>query len=196
MSRFRDAFLVCSLAVALGACAGVHEMSDEEKRELTSNFGTGEVYRYIDSLSQQLVESPYVNKNFTEQDPPKVAFQFKNKTDIELPVGRIHEKIETNLVNSGKFLVIDQETKADRMGFLLEQQGDMFDPTQAAELGKLLGVHFILQGNFDYVKDPQGRETRSEYALTFKLVECKTGAIRWKGDEVVSKSSKRGAFRG
>lgn len=135
-------------------------------------------------------------------DKPRVAvIEFKNKADNQYwwsgGAEAIQDKLVTGLVKSGKFRVLEREQLAAIMREKnLTLSGDV-DPSTAMQIGKLLGVNYLLTGAVtEYGLEEKGgrgpgfrklpsfsvKKRSFTGAVDARLINVDTGEIVWADD--------------
>ena len=96
-------------------------------------------------------------------------------------------KFETQLANSGFVRVIDQDAQLMLIENMKKQQSAAFDPDNAAQLGKAIGVKYVITGKLYTSDEKSGRERRVQYFLFMRVLEVETGAVRWQNEANLTK---------
>ena len=115
----------------------------------------------------------------------QIANQTTEHIDGELKT--LLSKFETQLANSGFVRVIDQAAQLSLIENMKKQQSAAFDPDNAAQLGKAIGVKYIITGKLYTNDEKSGRERRVQYFLFMRVLEVETGAVRWQNEANLTK---------
>jgi curli biogenesis system outer membrane secretion channel CsgG len=140
---------------------------------------------------------------------PRLAIlEFKNKADNQWwyssGAAAAQDVFVTELVKSGKFRVVERE----QLAALMEEKnltlsGDV-DPNTAVQIGKLLGVNYLLTGSVtEYGVTDKGAHGRSigrlpgfaagkrsfVAAVNARLIDTSTGEIAWADEASAEESS-------
>ena len=92
---------------------------------------------------------------------------------------RIRELTVTELLASGMFDVVD----IGRVDLFLNQEalspGAPLDSFTIRRLGESLKVDAVLLGSVEQVNQSRGNASFTEFTITLRLIECKTGLLLW-----------------
>jgi curli biogenesis system outer membrane secretion channel CsgG len=140
---------------------------------------------------------------------PRIAvIEFKNKADNQWwyhgGAEAMQDVFVTELVKSGKFRVVEREQLQALMAEKnLSLSGDV-DPNTAVQIGKLLGVNYLLTGSVtEYGVTDKGAHGRSigripgfaagkrsfVAAVNARLIDTSTGEIAWADEASAEESS-------
>jgi len=88
---------------------------------------------------------------------------------------------ETQLVQSGRFKVIDNTTitRDAIMAERLRNLGDSVDPETIAALGKEYGIHYFVNGRVGDTAEKTGDTKRVQYYLFMRVTDVATGVIEY-----------------
>ncbi len=112
-----------------------------------------------------------------------VDFTSSDYTDL---VTKIPEFLSDELVNSGRFSVVEREKVASFMDELMLSQTGLMDMNKTVQLGKLTGASYVLTGNLidfgaetrDYqIGNYRGRTTFFRLRVAVKILDVETGKI-------------------
>jgi len=96
--------------------------------------------------------------------------------------------IETSLVNSGEVQVVAKSRQSALAREIGVQQGDMFDPTSAARIGKQLGAKYFVTGKLTAVDERLQNTRRVQYALFLQVLQVETGLVKFQFESARSKA--------
>ena len=104
----------------------------------------------------------------------------------------MEQAIETRLVNSGRFDLIDR--KAEKL--LIDEKTHDADSVLtsdagATDFGNQARADYLLTGELNNDLDSDGKTRDVYYQLTMKLLNKKTGKIDWSGEKEIRKVSTR-----
>ncbi|MEE2787680.1 MAG: penicillin-binding protein activator LpoB [Myxococcota bacterium] len=116
-------------------------------------------------------------------------FPVKNETSehIDSQLQALLSKFETQLINTGYLTVVSYENQRTIVEEIKKQQSAAFNPAQAAQLGKQLGVSYFITGKVYDSAEKSGSERRIQYFLFMQAIEVETGAIRWQNEANLTK---------
>lgn len=151
-------------------------------------------YMVADYL-ERLEASAFWRKTVQEaSEPPIVAiWPIQNSTTQHLDEQMLTllSSIETALVNTGDVRVVDrasQESLAREIGI---QQGAIYDPASARQLGRQLGAQYFFTGKITSIDEKLKRQRRVQYSLFLQVVEIETGLLLFQNEVTRSKGMKR-----
>lgn len=96
--------------------------------------------------------------------------------------------IETSLINSGEVQVVAKSRQSALAREIGVQQGDIYDPTSAARIGKQLGAKFFVTGKLTAVDERLQNTRRIQYALFLQVLEIETGLVKFQFETARSKA--------
>ena len=185
----------------LNACVST---SNSPYRDPTEVRGSGTQFTSYDFQQSAIamVDSMLSNANLER----KIREQFKNTTPVVaiMPVAnRTHRifdlqsmelAIESKLVNSGRFDLVDR--KAENK--LIEEkthdaESALTSDAGATDFGSQVRADYLLTGELNEIRESYGKTQESYYKLTMKLLNMKTGKIDWSGEKEIRKVATRPA---
>jgi uncharacterized protein (TIGR02722 family) len=175
----------------LAACspAVTSETGAGSSGALTRTLDQGDLNQQTKDLLQSLFASPYATRLGSEPERPTLAFNgIKNRTSQVVNTGSVNGLMEEELVNCGKFRVVD---KANREAFLQEMEqtsGDAFDSKHLAEVGKQFGVQLFLYGELNEIAERGSSQSRSQYTLSMKITSVSTAEVMWSKSTQITKT--------
>jgi PBP1b-binding outer membrane lipoprotein LpoB len=96
--------------------------------------------------------------------------------------------MEEELVNSGRFRVVDKANREAFLAELEESSRDSYDSRHVAEIGKQFGVQLFLYGELNEIAERGSDMARSQYTLSMKITDVSTGEIRWSKSTQLTKA--------
>jgi TolB-like protein len=130
--------------------------------------------------------------SMARQQPLVAIWPIENATSehLEDQMLTLLSSIETSLINSGLVQVVAksrQEALAREIGI---QQGAIYDPAQAARLGKQLGAAYFVTGKLTAVDERLSKTRRLQYSLFLQILELETGLVKFQYETTRSKAVK------
>jgi len=125
--------------------------------------------------------------------PVVVVGKLKNSTSEHIDMQSLADKIQTALVNTGKFQFTDRASRK-AVAEEYEYQGSGYvRPDQAKGPGQQIGADFIMTGELASIKQAVGSDEFIYYKMTGKLINLRTGILEWTDEkELKKKFRKRG----
>lgn len=114
--------------------------------------------------------------------PPVVAiWPIRNATTQHLDDQMLSllSAIETALVNTNSVRVVDRSRQEELAREIGIQQGDIFDPTSAQRLGRMLGAEYFFTGKITGNDEKLQKARRVQYSLFLQVLEIENGLIRF-----------------
>jgi uncharacterized protein (TIGR02722 family) len=101
------------------------------------NFGSTDLQKIADQMTDSLVQSPVVGTMKANKRPIVFVHSVKNKTSEHIDTESLTDSISTQLLRSGKFRFVDM-TKVNTVREQLSYQnkGDLVNPNKAVLFGK------------------------------------------------------------
>jgi hypothetical protein len=96
--------------------------------------------------------------------------------------------VETSLINSGEVQIVAKSRQSALAREIGVQQGDIFDPASAAQIGRQLGAKFFVTGKLTAVDERLQNTRRVQYALFLQVLEIETGLIKFQFETARSKA--------
>jgi TolB-like protein len=153
----------------------------------------------IDYMVSRNLDSLYNSKFWMGEvkgssSPPIVAiWPIQNATTEHLDdqMLTLLSSMETSLINSGQVQVVAKESQAALAREIGIQQGAIYDPTQAARLGRQLGARYFVTGKLTNVDERLEKTRRVQYSLFVQILEIETGLVKFQNESSRSKALKR-----
>jgi hypothetical protein len=199
MTRARSA-LPLSLAAALAtltACGGPRaftrgEYTDPNEIDLLSDEWAPSDLQLI---AKKVVNSLQGSGAFAniQGRPVVVVGKLKNSTSEHIDMQSLADKVQTALVNTGKFQFTDRASRQD-VAEEYEYQGSGYvRPDKAKGPGEQIGAEYIMTGDRASIKQAVGSDEFIYYKMTAKLTNLRTGILEWTDEkELKKKFRKRG----
>lgn len=96
-------------------------------------------------------------------------------------------RVETDLVNSGRYDVVAYDMREQILHELEMQQGAAFDASRAMPLGRQLGVHYFVTGRLYDNAERTAEMRRVQYFMFMQAIEVATGRIAWQAESNLTK---------
>jgi hypothetical protein len=99
--------------------------------------------------------------------------------------------METSLLNTGDVQVVAKARQAELAREIGIQQGAIYDPRYAAELGRQIGAAYFVTGKLTGVDEKLEKTRRVQYSLFVQIIELETGLVKFQHESARSKALKR-----
>jgi uncharacterized protein (TIGR02722 family) len=156
---------------------------------LTRTLDQGDLNKQTQELLESLFNSPYATRMGSEAERQTLAFNgIKNRTTQVVNTGSVNGLMEEELVNCGKFRVVDKENREAFLKEMEQSSGDAFDSKHLAEIGKQFGVQLFLYGELNEIAERGASQSRSQYTLSMKITSVSTGEVMWSKSTQITKT--------
>lgn len=117
------------------------------------------------------------------------ASDFINDSSSHLDVGFLREMLEEEMINSGRFRLVE-EAKREQLIKTLQFQNaatEFFDASTVAEKGRQLGVQYFIQGKVLGNRERGADVIRNQYLIVVEMVDVSTAEKVFKKTVPVTK---------
>jgi hypothetical protein len=183
--------LAAVLALLLAACGGPRaftrgEYSDPNEIDLLSDEWAPSDLQLI---AKKVVNSLQASGSFANMQgrPVVVVGKLKNSTSEHIDMQSLADKVQTALVNTGKFQFTDRASR-QAVAEEYEYQGSGYvRPGSAKGPGQQIGADYIMTGELASIKQAVGSDEFIYYKMTAKLTNLKTGILEWTDEKELKK---------
>ncbi len=137
------------------------------------------------------MEGSAVVKRWESEDEPRLAvLPFRNETSehIDSALDAFISDVETAMINAGHVAVISLESQGMLIEQVRRQQGAEFDQAKSAEIGRQMGVQYIITGKVFTTDEKFKKERRVQYHLFMQVLEVDTGRILFQNKAALTKA--------
>jgi PBP1b-binding outer membrane lipoprotein LpoB len=152
---------------------------------------SGDLLGVAESMVASLLASPRVQQITAGPEPPTVAMlPMVNNTRYPFNQAIFSSRVETRLINSGKFNFVARDLMADVSAErVLKRDGEVdYDPSLRTPA--MAGVDYFIIGRCDGLTAVSKKGQAETLQYSFKLVNAETGLILWKDDFTVKREGK------
>jgi len=122
-----------------------------------------------------------------QQQPIVIVGKLKNSTSEHIDMQSLADKIQTQLVNTGRFAFVDSGAR-QQIAEEYEYQGSGYvRPDQAKGPGQQVAPDYIMTGELASIKQRVGSDEFIYYKMTAKLSNLKTGLLVWTDEKELKK---------
>jgi uncharacterized protein (TIGR02722 family) len=189
-SRFA---LAAALAAALlaGCATEKTRYGDARATEtLTNEFGSTDLQLMAESMARSMSQAPVI----AAANLPVVTVQeVRNKTSEYIDTRAITDSIRSELQKGGKVrFAVDSAGMGQQTEELKRQQSELYAKEHAAEMGRMVGAQYRLEGNIISIVK-QVKETKDVYyKLNLQLWNIRNGLLEWSDEKEIRKTTTRG----
>ncbi len=120
-----------------------------------------------------------------------IVGKMRNRTTEHIDLKMLSDKIQTALIQSGKFRFADVENRRDIAEEYEYQQSGYVDPTQAKSPGSQTSADYLLTGTLTSNVQQVGKDKLVYYKATFQFTNLLTSEIVWTDEKEIRKAYKK-----
>lgn len=187
--RFAGAALLCA-AIVLSGCAEKTRYGDARGVEtVTNQFGSTDLQMIAESMTRSMLNTPIVTGG---ERPIMTVQEVKNKTSEYIDTRSITDSIRVELQKSGRVrFAVDAAAMDQQIQELKRQQSDYYDAKKSAEMGKMVGAAYRIEGNItSIVKEAKGVKD-VYYKFNLQLWNVQNGLLDWTDEKDIRKTTSK-----
>jgi uncharacterized protein (TIGR02722 family) len=187
-----------AIAAALAAAALAGGCAKEQTRygdargveTLTNQFGSTDLQTMAESMARSMNQAPVI----TAANLPIVTVQeVKNKTSEYIDTRAITDSIRSELQKGGKVrFAVDAAGMNQQADELKRQQSELYAKEQAAEMGRMVGAQYRLEGNIVSIVKQVKDAKDVYYKLNLQLWNIRNGLLEWSDEKEIRKTTTKG----
>ena len=188
-------FLIASLAALalLGGCAKEKTSYGDAKgvETLTNTFGSTDLQMMAESMARSMSQAPVIA---AANLPVLTVQEVRNKTSEYIDTRAITDSIRSELQKGGRvrFAVDAAAMKQQTDELKRQQNSELYAKEQAAEMGRMVGAQYRLEGNIMSIVK-QVKDTKDVYyKLNLQLWNIRNGLLEWSDEKEIRKTTTRG----
>ena len=193
----------------LAACSSVGYDDPGKTETLTIDYGSTDLQTLAGEMVDSLVSAPALNylDNSGKGDDKRIILyvgDVENRTSEHIDTQGITDKIQTQLLKSGKFRFVAADQGQQEIGDQVRfQQGSgRVREDMMRSFGKQLGADMVLYGTLRSIEKRKGSSiesglTRKQdvyYQFVLRAVNIDTGEILWQDEAELRKTATQGLF--
>jgi penicillin-binding protein activator len=185
--RLVGALVLCA-AVGLSGCAEKTRYGDARGVEtVTNQFGSTDLQTIAESMTRSLLNTPIASNG---NRPIMTVQEVKNKTSEYIDTRAITDSIRVELQKSGRVrFAVDAAAMDQQVEELKRQQSDYYEANKSAEIGKMVGAAYRLEGNItSIVKEAKGVKD-VYYKFNLQLWNIQNGLLEWTDEKEIRKTT-------
>jgi penicillin-binding protein activator len=169
------------------------DVPDIDEAAMSTRLDRKDMDQLFQANIESLLGSPQMaawQKAAAEGKKPVVAiFPIKNDTTehIDTQLSALLSKMETRLVSTGAASVVSHERQRQLAEEMRVQESAVFDPAQAARMGRMLGAKFFITGKIYDNTELSKKRRRVQYFLFMQAVETETSLVGWQNEAELTK---------
>ncbi len=183
--------LLAALALAAGCAKEQTRYGDERAVEtLTNQFGSTDLQLIAESMTRSMLQAPVI----VSGNLPIVTVQeVKNKTSEYIDTRAITDTIRAELQKGGKVrFAVDAAAMNQQVEELKRQQSEYYAKDQAAQIGRMVGAQYRMEGNITSIVK-QVKDTKDVYyKFNLQLWNIRNGLLEWSDEKEIRKTTTKG----
>lgn len=182
------AALAVVLAAGLAAgCAKQVRYGDAQAVEtVTTDFGSTDLQNIAEAMTRSMLQAPVIANG---NQPIVTVQEVRNKTSEYIDTRAITDSIRAQLSRSGRVrFAVDEAAMAQQIGELQRQQSEYYEKNQAAEVGRMVGAAFRLEGNLVSIVKSNKKEKDVYYKFNLQLWNIQNGLLEWSDEKEIRKT--------
>ena len=189
MRFFRCGWVVVAVMVAAiaGGCSKQVRYGDAKSVETVNlQFGSTDLQVIAEAMTRSMLEAPVV----ADGSRPIVTVQdVRNKTSEYIDTQAITDSIRAELQKSGRVrFAVDETAMAEQIGELQRQQSEYYDEAQTAEIGRMVGAAYRLQGSIISIVKENDKVKDVYYKFNLQLWNVQNGLLEWSDEKDIRKT--------
>ena len=187
--RFAGAALFCA-AIFLSGCAEKTRYGDARGVEtVTNQFGSTDLQMIAESMTRSMLNTPIVTGG---ERPIMTVQEVKNKTSEYIDTRSITDSIRVELQKSGRVrFAVDAAAMDQQIEELKRQQSDYYDAKKSAEIGKMVGAAYRIEGNITSIVKEAKDVKDVYYKFSLQLWNVQSGLLEWADEKEIRKTTSK-----
>ena len=156
---------------------------------VTNQFGSTDLQMIAESMTRSLLNSDIVANG---SRPIVTVQEVKNKTSEYIDTRSITDSIRTELQKSGRVrFAVDAAAMQQQVDELRRQQSELYEKDKAAEMGKMVGATYRIEGNIASIVK-QGADVKDVYyKFNLQLWNIQNGLLEWGDEKEIRKTTSK-----
>ena len=157
---------------------------------VTNQFGSTDLQMIAESMTRSLLNSEVVNAG---NRPVMTVQDVRNKTSEYIDTQAITDSIRTELQKSGRVrFAVDSAAMQQQVEELKRQQSELYDKNKAAQIGKMVGAVYRLEGNITSIVKQANDVKDVYYKFNLQLWNIDNGLMEWGDEKEIRKTTTKG----
>jgi uncharacterized protein (TIGR02722 family) len=183
--------LVAAALLVAGCAKDTVRYGDAKGVETVSNqFGSTDLQMIAESMTRSLLNSDLV---VSANRPVMTVQEVRNKTSEYIDTRAITDSIRTELQKSGRVrFAVDSAAMQQQVDELRRQQSELYEKNKAAQLGKMVGAGYRLEGNITSIVKQANDVKDVYYKFNLQLWNIENGLMEWGDEKEIRKTTTKG----
>ena len=156
---------------------------------VTNQFGSTDLQMIAESMTRSLLNSDIVANG---SRPIITVQEVKNKTSEYIDTRSITDTIRTELQKSGRVrFAVDAAAMQQQVDELKRQQSELYEKDKAAQVGKMVGAGYRIEGNITSIvkQNEDGKDVF--YKFNLQLWNVENGLMEWGDEKEIRKTTSK-----
>jgi uncharacterized protein (TIGR02722 family) len=177
-------------ALLASGCAEKTRYGDAKGVEtVTNQFGSTDLQMIAESMTRSLLSSEVVT---SANRPVMTVQEVRNKTSEYIDTRAITDSIRTELQKSGRVrFAVDAADMQNQVDELHRQQSELYEKGKAAQIGKMVGAVYRLEGNITSIVKEASHVKDVYYKFNLQLWNIDNGLMEWGDEKEIRKTTTR-----
>ena len=178
-------------ALLLGGCAKEKTRYGDAKsvETVTNQFGSTDLQMIAESMTRSLLNSDIVANG---SRPVVTVQEVKNKTSEYIDTRAITDSIRTELQKSGRVrFAVDAAAMQQQVDELKRQQSELYEKDKAAQIGKMVGAGYRIEGNITSIVKQNEDVKDVFYKFNLQLWNVENGLMEWGDEKEIRKTTSK-----
>ena len=188
----RMALLLAFAALLVAGCAKDTVRYGDPKgvETVTNQFGSTDLQMIAESMTRSLLNSEVVT---SANRPVMTVQEVRNKTSEYIDTRAITDSIRTELQKSGRVrFAVDSAAMQQQVEELKRQQSELYEKNKAAQIGKMVGAGYRLEGNITSIVKQANDVKDVYYKFNLQLWNIENGLMEWGDEKEIRKTTTKG----
>jgi penicillin-binding protein activator len=137
-------------------------------------------------MTRSMLQAPVIANG---NQPIVTVQEVRNKTSEYIDTRAITDSIRSQLSRSGRVrFAVDEAAMQQQIGELQRQQSEYYEKNQAAEIGRMVGAGFRLEGNLVSIVKTNKKAKDVYYKFNLQLWNIQNGLLEWSDEKEIRKT--------
>ena len=156
---------------------------------MTNQFGSTDLQMIAESMTRSMLNTPIATG---AERPIMTVQEVKNKTSEYIDTRSITDSIRVELQKSGRVrFAVDAAAMNQQIEELKRQQSDYYDAKKTAEIGKMVGAAYRIEGNITSIVKEAKDVKDVYYKFSLQLWNVQSGLLEWADEKEIRKTTTR-----
>ena len=208
-AMYRPLLLLAPLALLATGCSSIGYGDPGRTETLTIDYGSTDLQTLAGGMVDSLISAPalaYLDNPGKGDDKRIIVYMggVENRTSEHIDTGGITDKMQVQLLKSGRFRFVAADAGQAEIGdqVRFQQSSGRVREEMARSFGKQLGADVVVYGTLRSIDKKKGaslesggvRKQDKYYQFVLKCANIDTGELIWLEEEELRKTGRTGIF--